>query len=125
MQLLAESSEEGRPAAGLGIVPGRSVRLGVQPESPVPRIGWADARLRDPEFGLDGSWPEADFYFAHSYHLIPRDYGVVLATTQHGEQEIVAALSIPGCVGYQFHPEKSGAAGRIALESALRTLLGN
>ena len=94
LQLALEETEEDGGVAGLGLVPGRAVRLR---EGRVPRIGWAP---------VDGG--EA-FYFAHSYaaetpFAVAWSEGVV-AEVRHG--------SFLGC---QFHPEKSGAAGARYLE---------
>jgi cyclase len=53
LQLALDSSEEDGGVTGLGLVPGRAVRLR---EGRVPRVGWAIVE------------PEAEaFYFAHSY----------------------------------------------------------
>jgi imidazole glycerol phosphate synthase glutamine amidotransferase subunit len=88
LQLALEETEEDGGVAGLGLVPGRAVRLR---EGRVPRIGWA------PVGG------EA-FYFAHSYAA------ETPAATAWSEG-IVAEARAGSFVGVQFHPEKSGAAG--------------
>ena len=54
LQLALDETEEDGGVEGLGIVPGRAVRLR---EGRVPRIGWAEGRCRTGEA----------FYFAHSY----------------------------------------------------------
>jgi imidazole glycerol phosphate synthase glutamine amidotransferase subunit len=96
LQLALEETEEDGGVAGLGIVPGRAVRL--QAER-VPRIGWAD---------VDG---EA-YWFAHSYAA---ESPATVATS-----EGVAAIVEHGSfTGVQFHPEKSGRAGARFLERCL------
>jgi imidazole glycerol phosphate synthase glutamine amidotransferase subunit len=98
LQLALDETEEDGGVAGLGIVPGRAIRLR---EGRVPRIGWA---------GVD---PSGDaFYFAHSYAAetpaaTARSEGIV-AVAEHGS-----------FVGVQFHPEKSGVAGARFLEQCL------
>jgi imidazole glycerol phosphate synthase glutamine amidotransferase subunit len=97
LQLALESSEEDGGVAGLGILPGRSVRL---KEGRIPRIGWAD---------VDGT----AYYFAHSY----------AAETPHAtawSEGIVAEARAGAFLGVQFHPEKSGAAGARYLDGVLR-----
>jgi glutamine amidotransferase len=90
LQLALEESEEDGGVAGLGLLPGRAVRLRA---GRVPRMGWATVE------------PSGDaFYFAHSFacvtpHATAWAEGVV-AEARHG--------SFVGC---QFHPEKSAAAG--------------
>ena len=90
LQLALDETEEDGGVRGLGIVPGRAVRIR---RGRVPRIGWS----RVPE--LDDA-----FYFAHSYAADTP------AATAHAEG-VVAEVRSGSFVGVQFHPEKSGAAG--------------
>jgi imidazole glycerol phosphate synthase glutamine amidotransferase subunit len=90
LQLALEETEEDGGVAGLGILPGRAVRLKT---GRVPRIGWASLE------------PGGDvFYFAHSYAA------ETPAATARSEG-IVAVAERGSFLGVQFHPEKSGAAG--------------
>jgi glutamine amidotransferase len=98
LQLALEKSEEDGGVAGLGILPGRAVRIA---EGRVPRIGWA---LVEPS-------GEA-FYFAHSYAA---DTPAATASSEG----IVAIAEAGSFLGVQFHPEKSGAAGARMLERCL------
>lgn len=98
LQLALEESEEDGGVAGLGLLPGRAVRLR---GGRVPRIGWARV--------VPGG--EA-FYFAHSYAA---DTPAVTARSEG----IVAIAEAGSFVGVQFHPEKSGAAGARFLERCL------
>jgi imidazole glycerol phosphate synthase glutamine amidotransferase subunit len=98
LQLALEESEEDGGVAGLGILPGRAVRLR---DGRVPRIGWASVE------------PSGEaFYFAHSYAV------ETPAATARSEG-VVAVAESGGFVGVQFHPEKSGAAGLRFLERCL------
>jgi imidazole glycerol phosphate synthase glutamine amidotransferase subunit len=113
LQLLAEGSEESPGATGLGLVPGVSRLLG--PGVKVPNMGWAKVRARQahpalPDFGED--W----LYFVHSYAL-DVDSETILEST-HGRP--FSAVQARGRImGFQGHPEKSGAFG----ESLLRGVL--
>jgi glutamine amidotransferase len=89
-QLALEESEEDGGVCGLGLLPGRAVRLR---RGRVPRIGWAEVE------GFGG-----DFYFAHSYAA---ETPAAIAHTEG----VVAAAERGSFLGVQFHPEKSGAAG--------------
>jgi len=98
LQLALDESEEDGGVAGLGIVPGRAVRLRGER---VPRIGWAEVE------------PSGEAYwFAHSYEA--RTEATV--ATSEGLSAIVEHGSF---TGVQFHPEKSGAAGARFLERCL------
>ena len=99
LQLALEESEEDGGVPGLGLLPGRAVRLR---EGRVPRIGWAPV-----EPGGEA------FYFAHSYAC------ETPAATAYSEG-IVAAARAGAFAGVQFHPEKSGSAGARFLECVLR-----
>jgi len=95
LQLALEETEEDGGVAGLGLLPGRAVRLR---EGRVPRMGWA---VVDP--------PGEAFYFAHSY-------AAETPAATASSEGVVAEARQGGFVGVQFHPEKSGAAGLRYLE---------
>jgi glutamine amidotransferase len=114
MQLLFESSEEGGESRGLGLLPGRVRRL--RGGAPVPHVGWNRVEPTDAGRGL---FPRAgDFYFVHSYVAEPGAGTTVLAECVHGET-FPAAVARGRCLGFQFHPEKSGEAGLALLGAAL------
>ena len=98
LQLAFESSEEDGGVDGLGIVPGRVVRLS---DERVPRLGWS---IVEP-------WGEA-YYFAHSY-------GAITTAAVATAEGVTAAVSHGTFLGVQFHPEKSDAAGLEFLASCL------
>lgn len=88
LQLALEWSDEDGGVHGLGLLPGRAVRLRA---GRVPRMGWA---------AVDGQ----AYYFAHSY----------VAETPAASawsDGLVAEARLGSFLGVQFHPEKSGAAG--------------
>jgi len=98
LQLAVDESEEDGGVAGLGLVPGKAVRLR---GGRVPRIGWAKVE------------PSGEAYwFAHSYAVESQ----ATAATSEGLAAIVESGSF---LGVQFHPEKSGAAGARFLERCL------
>ncbi|MCC5893540.1 imidazole glycerol phosphate synthase subunit HisH [Exiguobacterium sp.] len=95
MQLLFESSTEGMPTTGLGLIEGRVERMQAKR---LPHVGW-NSILRD-----------EDVYFVHSYHVVTSEANIVASADYMGER--VPAIVQKGLVtGMQFHPEKSGTFG--------------
>jgi glutamine amidotransferase len=72
----------------------------------VPHIGWNEVDAPDGSPLFAGIPPRADFYFVHSYHVVCRDAGDVLATTPYCGG-FVSAIARGNVFGAQFHPEKS------------------
>ena len=94
LQLALDWTDEDGGVAGLGLLPGRSVRLS---EGRVPRMGWAE---------VDG---RGAFYFAHSF-------AAETPCATAWSEGIVAEARSGSFLGCQFHPEKSGATGARYLE---------
>jgi len=123
MQLLFESSEEGGDAPGLGLLPGRVTRL--SGGARIPHVGWnriAPTARGAALFG-NGGGPGRYLYFVHSYVARPASEDLVLARCTHGES-FPAAVGAARCIGFQFHPEKSGEAGVSLLGAAIASLAG-
>jgi glutamine amidotransferase/cyclase len=97
LQLAVEWSEEDGGVEGLGLLPGKALRLR---EGRVPRIGWAE---------VGGT----AYYFAHSY-------AVETPCATASSEGFVAEARSGSFLGVQFHPEKSGAAGARYLDGVLR-----
>jgi imidazole glycerol-phosphate synthase subunit HisH len=109
MQLLYEHSEEG-DTTGLGVLPGRVVRLPASVR--VPHMGWnvvtpADGHETDPLLrGVAGERA----YFVHSYRAAPTSDDHVVATTSYPEP-FPCVVRVGSVTATQFHPEKSGDVG--------------
>ena len=97
LQLALEETEEDGGVRGLGLLPGRAVRLR---RGRVPRIGWAEVDDR------------GAFYFAHSF-------AAETPCATAFSEEVVAEARRGSFLGCQFHPEKSGAAGAGYLDRVL------
>ncbi|MCS7260722.1 MAG: imidazole glycerol phosphate synthase subunit HisH [Anaerolineae bacterium] len=116
LQLLFAESEEMGWHRGLGVLPGRVVRF---PHAlTVPHMGWNQLHRRQDHFLLKGVPDGAFVYFAHSYHAVPDDQTIVIATTDYGGHfpSVVARDNI---WAVQFHPEKSGRIGLSILRNFL------
>lgn len=108
MQMLADSSEEGK-LKGLGWIPGKVKKFDKNsiPDKPkIPHLGWNSIEMmRDcPLFkNID---PEIGFYFVHSYYYECADEVNVVCKTQYGKF-FHSAINSENIYGVQFHPEKS------------------
>lgn len=108
LQVLMSWSDENGGVECLGVIPGRVSRL---PEGlKVPHIGWNQARQRRDHRLFDGVADGANFYFVHSYVVVPEDSADVISVTEYGV-EFASAVARNNVVATQFHPEKSSAAG--------------
>lgn len=112
MQLLYEASGEVRGEAaetrGLGIVPGRVMRLPASPEHPVPHMGWNQLEPLREDPLLAGIAPGSHVYFVHSFAAPVT--GDTLAACDYAGR-FCAAVRRANFRGVQFHPERSASVG--------------
>lgn len=116
LQVLLESSAEAEGVAGLGLFRGAVERLtpdGVK----IPHMGHNQLELA----GAGHPWLPAGawLYYVHSYHAVPADRSLVLATSTHGPHTITAAIGRDHVFAVQFHPEKSQDTGLTMLGAFL------
>ena len=116
LQLLFEGSEEAPGVAGLGLLPGRSVRF--VPPLKIPQIGWNAVDITRSGTPLDAVATGSHFYFVHSYHAVADHPADVVATADHGGA-FTAAVARDNLFACQFHPEKSGQVGLTLLAACL------
>jgi glutamine amidotransferase/cyclase len=116
LQALFEGSEEAPGVKGLGFIPGFVKRFHI--DLSVPHIGWNGLNIKKPSGIFTGLVGNEKFYFVHSYHVVPKDEGAVLTTTDYG-YEFVSSIQIGNIIATQFHPEKSGSSGLRILENFL------
>ena len=129
MQMLFDESEEFGLHKGLGLIPGRVVKI---PDTDVdghsqkvPHISWdplypGGGRTDFSGTALAALKPGEECYFIHSYEAKPVRDEDRLADTVYGGREICAAASHGSVLGCQFHPEKSGAVGLKIIEEFLK-----
>lgn len=114
LQLLFDRSDEG-DAECLGVLPGAVRRIDWAGR--VPHMGWNDVAAARPH-ALAEALP-AVCYFAHAYVAEPADPADVLATTDLDGTTFASAVGRGRVAAVQFHPERSGAAGRAVLAAFL------
>ena len=122
MQLLATRGSEHGDAEGLDLIPATVVRIETN-DVRVPHVGWNDVHFTRTDGLYNGLGAAQDFYFAHSYVVLPEDPSVISGICSYGE-DVVASIERENVCGTQFHPEKSQKAGLAVLRNFL-TLCSN
>lgn len=104
MQMMAESSDEGA-LPGLGWIAADVKHLSpVTVDLPLPHMGWNDVESEaDPLFARTAP---AQFYFLHSFYVVPQQSAISIARVSYGG-DFVCAVRHNHIAGVQFHPEKS------------------
>lgn len=116
MQWLFEGSTEAPATRGLGAFPGRCDRFPTK-KFKIPHVGWNALQIREGSRLLEGLAQQSFVYFTHSYCApVIQD---TVAVTEY-DQPFSAAVERANIMGVQFHPEKSGDAGRRILENFVR-----
>ncbi len=108
MQILAESSEEGK-RDGLGWIKGRVKALRGLPvgnDKPLPHMGWNDVTPVQPHRLVAGLETDARFYFLHSFYFDAAEPSAVMAVANYGA-DFPCLVHSGNIFGVQCHPEKS------------------
>ncbi len=109
MQLLYEYSMEDGKSRGLGVLKGFVGKIPSVVK--VPHMGWNQIKIINKNNKLFSDIDNGEnFYFIHSYHIIPENRNVISSITDYGI-EIVSSIEKGNIYGFQFHPEKSSTIG--------------
>lgn len=121
-QALFQYSEEGG-VAGLGIFPGEVKRFQVDAALKVPHMGWnaVSFRGRDGAVLQSGLQSGDQFYYVHSYHVVPADADLVWCVSDYGG-EFVGGIARDRTFATQFHPEKSQSKGLLLYQNFVNLL---
>ncbi len=120
MQLLGTNSQESPGVEGLNLIESRIERLPEDQGDRIPHIGWAEVMINS-ELGFFPSLASpGDFYFVHSYHLLPDDEKNILSKTHFGEETFASSVISKNILGVQFHPEKSGTKGKTLISEIIQ-----
>jgi len=124
MQLMARNSTEdcasGETTEGLGLIDAvvRKFDTTSNAALKIPHVGFNTVVVEE-SCGLFESFGRtADFYFTHSYRLIPDGVNCNSAICEHGEI-FLAAFDAGNVCGTQFHPEKSQSNGLLIMKNFL------
>ncbi|MFA6378585.1 MAG: imidazole glycerol phosphate synthase subunit HisH [Candidatus Omnitrophota bacterium] len=114
LQLLFEQSEEGGEVQTLSILPGKVTRF---TNLKVPHMGWNEIEIEKPNCPLfKGIKPLTNFYFCHSFFVVPSQKDVVATTTDYGRR-FTSSVWKDNLFAVQFHPEKSQRNGLTILKN--------
>lgn len=117
---MGNSSSEDGETFGLGLIPASVEKFSPKETgaNKIPHIGFdlvtshSDSRL------FQGIYSTADFYFVHSYRMLPVGLIGKLAVCNYGI-DFLAAYEHDNIYATQFHPEKSQTNGLILLRNFL------
>ncbi|WP_312372912.1 imidazole glycerol phosphate synthase subunit HisH [Lachnoclostridium sp.] len=118
-QLMFEGSEESDGIEGLGLLPGKIIRIPDGEGLKIPHIGWNNLNITQGASLYQGITGSPYVYFVHSYYLRSEDRSIVAATTDYGTL-IDASVEKNNVYACQFHPEKSGEIGLKILKNFAR-----
>lgn len=108
MQMLAQSSEEGK-LPGLGWISGVVKKFQAPSGTKkmlLPHMGWNSIYPKNGSVLLRDLGESPQFYFLHSYYFHCREDGHSIAETDYGIR-FSSAINSGNVYGVQFHPEKS------------------
>jgi glutamine amidotransferase len=120
MQLLGESSSEDGETQGLGLIPAKVTRFDDAGKfgSKIPHIGFNAVHSPEESLLFRGLKPGSEFYFVHSYQLLPGGLPGLSSVCSYG-YSFLAAYENKNIFATQFHPEKSQTNGLKLLENFL------
>lgn len=116
LQLMFEESDETPGVKGLGLLPGKILRIPDGEDLKIPHMGWNSLHFDKDSRLFAGIKEGAYVYFVHSYYLKAEDESIVAASTEYGTH-IHAAVEKDNVFACQFHPEKSSEVGLAILKN--------
>ncbi|WP_281322682.1 imidazole glycerol phosphate synthase subunit HisH [Flavobacterium aestivum] len=117
MQLIMEKGMEPFECQGLGWIKGNVIKFELENLN-VPHMGWNNIDILNDTYYKQCQ--TKDFYFIHSYHVVPDDKENIAATVNYGF-DVVASIQKENIFATQFHPEKSQNAGLSILKTFFET----
>ena len=117
MQLMAKDSEEGK-TEGLGWLDANVRKMQVDDtlKFKIPHTGWNKITQSKKSHLMKGIPESSEFYFVHSYHLMPNETSNILNETEYCFK-FTSAIEKDNIFGVQYHPEKSHDVGEVLLKN--------
>lgn len=113
MQLLFEESVEFNSTKGLGLIPGKIIKI--ETDKVLPHMGWNNLTITQDIPLLKGVENNADVYYVHTYRAETEDK--YIAAKSEYDEEIPGVVCNGHIFGTQFHPEKSMKWGELILKN--------
>lgn len=115
MQMLFSKGYEYGVCNGLNLIQGEVLQIQkeINNEKCLPVIGWRKTfcSKSNQKNVLAKFLNKKDFYYLHSYQVLPKNKDDIICYYERGGSKINAAITAGNIWGVQFHPEKSGEAG--------------
>lgn len=120
MQLMGLSSSEDGDTPGLGFIRSTVDKFTVDEidSNKLPHIGFDLVSSQPSSHLFKNMQKVTDFYFVHSYRMLPNNLNGITATCCYGI-DFLAAYEQENIFATQFHPEKSQTNGLILLKNFL------
>ena len=117
MQMLFDTSTEFGKTNGLGLIPGRVVRLESynKAKEKIPHVSWSEIKSVNScswsNTILDGIESGENMYFVHSYYAQPANEENILSLSNFSGRDYCSTVKHKNIFGCQYHPEKSALKG--------------
>ena len=120
MQLFAKIGYESQETKGFGWIDAVVRKINNMNKTlKLPHMGWNQIEFKK-NFALFSDLEnKSHMYFVHSYELTTKQKDCIVATTNYGNQ-IIVAVAQENIFGTQFHPEKSQKNGLKILENFIK-----
>ena len=120
MQLFAKIGYESQETKGFGWIDASVRKINnINKTLKLPHMGWNQIEFKKDFALFSGLENKSHMYFVHSYELKTKQKDCIVATTNYGNQ-IIVAVAKENIFGTQFHPEKSQKNGLKILENFLK-----
>ena len=111
MQLLASESFEEKPTKGLNFIPNKVRKFNFkETKNKIPHVGFNQVFFEKKNKLFKGLQSGADFYFVHSYRILPEKMSDNISKTNYGI-DFMSSFIKDNIYATQFHPEKSQSNG--------------
>ena len=120
MQLLGSRSSEDGETVGLNLIPTSVEEFSMKDvgANKIPHIGFDQVSSQVGAKLFQGLPESPDFYFVHSFRMLPTGLSGISATCRYGT-DFLAAYENDNIFATQFHPEKSQTNGLMLLRNFL------